>query len=355
MPIAGQIPARFRLVSSPPGGQAAIGVIEVSAGSAPELDFALSSAGIDRVDPGRWALRALGRGQHADRGVVVRVGDRTAWLMPHAGPAVVGELLRALADAGLRPLDQPSYPEAASAIEATMLGVLAGAASPLAVDLLLDQPRRWGGLDPAQVVARADAPTRERWRTLRRLIDPPLVVAWGAPNIGKSSLLNALASATVALAADERGTTRDHVGATLDLAGLLVWYADTPGVGVADWASIAPEHGGDPLAQAQAAAREVAGRADLILLCADATSDFAQAPTPSPGAAAPAVVRVALRSDLGAPPPPRDGADVDLALSLVGPDVQGRTLELAGLIRDRLVPPAALSHPGPWAFWDGGG
>ncbi len=51
-----------------------------------------------------------------------------------------------------------------------------------------------------------------RDRVLRRLIDPPLVVAIGPPNIGKSSLLNALAGRSVALVADEAGTTRDHVG-----------------------------------------------------------------------------------------------------------------------------------------------
>ncbi len=327
---------RFRLVSSPPGGQAAIAVIEISADSGAGLDAALASTGIDAVAPGTWALRALGRGADADRGVVARVSELTAWLMPHAGPAVVSQLLRSLGAAGVEQLEEAAYPEAASEIEARMLSVLARAASPLAVDVLLDQPRRWGGLDPARVVAQADGATRERWRVLNRLVDPPLVVAWGAPNIGKSSLLNALASADVAIAADERGTTRDHVGATLDLAGLVVWYADTPGVS-------AETPGDDPLAQGQAAARELVARADLVLLCADATSEFL--PTPTPGAS---VVRLALRSDLG---PPRSGPPADRSLSLLGHDVPGQTLELARLIRDRLVPPGALSHPGAWAFW----
>jgi hypothetical protein len=346
--------ARYRLVSPPPGGSGAIGVVEVTAESAGALDGALAAAGIAGVQAGVWGVRALGRSPGADRAVVARVNDRTAWLMPHAGPALVSALLRALADAGLAPLEEPTYPEAGSEIEARMLDVLATAASPLAVDLLLDQPRRWAGLDPVEVVARADAGTRARWRTLRRLVEPPLVVAWGAPNIGKSSLLNALASANVALAADERGTTRDHVGATLDLAGLVVWYADTPGVepvpASTPAAPVLSGHAGDgadgPLTQAHAAARALAERADLVLLCADGTAPFPDPPVP--GAS---VLCIALRSDLGPPP---EGPPVDARVSLVGPEARARTVALAELVRDRLVPPESLRDTGAWAFWERG-
>lgn len=331
-------PARFRLVSSPPGGQAAISVIEVSAPTAPALDAALARAGITSVTLNQWALRSLGPPPGADRGVVARVSPTTVWLMPHAGPAVMSELLSNLAAAGLTPLDEPNYPEAASEIEARMLATLAMAPSPLAIDLLLEQPHRWIGLDPLETVARADAPTRRRWRILHRLLEPPIVAAWGAPNIGKSSLLNALAGAPVALAADERGTTRDHVGAALELAGLVVWYADTPGV---HESTSTPD---DLAAQADAAAREVAARADLLLLCADHTTTVLTPPFPAAN-----TLRIALRADLGPPP---DHPRVDAAISLAGPDSAAQVRALATLIRDRLVPPDALSHPGPWPFWE---
>lgn len=52
----------------------------------------------------------------------------------------------------------------------------------------------------------------------------------GAPNAGKSSLVNALAQREVALVSDLAGTTRDIVEAHLDLGGYPVIVADTAGL-----------------------------------------------------------------------------------------------------------------------------
>ena len=52
----------------------------------------------------------------------------------------------------------------------------------------------------------------------------------GAPNAGKSSLLNALARRDVAIVTDEPGTTRDLVEVALDLGGLKVVVTDTAGI-----------------------------------------------------------------------------------------------------------------------------
>jgi tRNA modification GTPase len=52
----------------------------------------------------------------------------------------------------------------------------------------------------------------------------------GAPNAGKSSLLNALARRDVAIVTDEPGTTRDPVHVALDLGGLKVVVTDTAGI-----------------------------------------------------------------------------------------------------------------------------
>ncbi|MGH6762214.1 MAG: tRNA uridine-5-carboxymethylaminomethyl(34) synthesis GTPase MnmE [Phyllobacterium sp.] len=52
----------------------------------------------------------------------------------------------------------------------------------------------------------------------------------GAPNAGKSSLLNVLAGAEVAIVSDEAGTTRDLIEVRLNLGGVMVFVTDTAGL-----------------------------------------------------------------------------------------------------------------------------
>lgn len=56
------------------------------------------------------------------------------------------------------------------------------------------------------------------------------VVLVGAPNAGKSSLLNALAKREIAIVTDVAGTTRDLIEVALDLDGLKVLVTDTAGI-----------------------------------------------------------------------------------------------------------------------------
>lgn len=56
------------------------------------------------------------------------------------------------------------------------------------------------------------------------------VVLAGAPNAGKSSLLNALATRDVAIVSPEPGTTRDVIEVRLDLGGHAVVVSDTAGI-----------------------------------------------------------------------------------------------------------------------------
>ncbi|MCJ2118218.1 tRNA uridine-5-carboxymethylaminomethyl(34) synthesis GTPase MnmE [Methylobacterium sp. J-001] len=63
-----------------------------------------------------------------------------------------------------------------------------------------------------------------------RLRDGFFVVLAGAPNAGKSTLLNALSRRDVAIVSDVPGTTRDAIEVRLDLGGLPVVLVDTAGL-----------------------------------------------------------------------------------------------------------------------------
>jgi tRNA modification GTPase len=63
-----------------------------------------------------------------------------------------------------------------------------------------------------------------------RIRDGFRVAILGAPNAGKSSLLNALAQRDAAIVSPIAGTTRDIVEVRLVLEGMVVWVADTAGL-----------------------------------------------------------------------------------------------------------------------------
>ena len=92
------------------------------------------------------------------------------------------------------------------------------------------------------------------------------VVIIGAPNSGKSTLLNAFAGREVAIATEEPGTTRDLIDVRLDLFGNLVIVTDTAGI---------REDAGAVETIGIERARQRAATADLVLLLEDVSSPIA--------------------------------------------------------------------------------
>lgn len=107
-------------------------------------------------------------------------------------------------------------------------------------------------------------------RAGERLREGFMVAVLGAPNVGKSSLVNALARRDVAIVSERAGTTRDVIEAHLDLAGYPVTLADTAGLR-------ALEAGGASEIEAEGIARALARAeaADLRLVVFDASLDLA--------------------------------------------------------------------------------
>lgn len=344
------MPATLWHLSTPAERAGAIGIIQVRG----DIEGAFARLSIAPVGVGEMKLRDLAG---VDRGVVARVLPDLALLMPHGGQEIIRQLGEALGWAGLLHDRQASavsrFPEARSPFEAELLDGLARAASPRAVDLLLDQPRRWAEYGIPAPDLDTEAPDPAQSRQLDRLIMPPLVVAVGASNIGKSTLLNRLCGRVVAATADEPGTTRDHVGSLVEVDGLVVRFVDTPGVRA------------DAPASERAAAElaaECVAKADLVLCLSDCGGNGRGGgewlgaekpaplslgggrPMPRPGAAGVIpTLRVALRADLGKP-----GWECALAVSA---KTGLGMAELTVRMRQVLVSDAALGSPIPWRFW----
>lgn len=226
-----------------------------------------------------------------DDGLVGFLRDDLAVLMPHGGLRVVQRLLAALQNTGVmihgpRDMDiRARYPEARSEREAALLDVLAQARSPRAVDVLLDH------LNRADEEHRTPTPDDIAWSArIRHLIMPPLVVVAGPPNVGKSTLSNALMGREQSIAYDEPGTTRDYTSGLLNIDGVVVRWLDTPGLRISL---------DDIESRAIDIARRIMLDADLLIAVADSANDWAALPrTPD--------LRIGLRGDLGG----RDDADI---------------------------------------------
>jgi tRNA modification GTPase len=103
----------------------------------------------------------------------------------------------------------------------------------------------------------------------RHLVEPWKVVVAGAPNVGKSSLVNALAGFQRAVVSEVAGTTRDVVTVQLALDGWPVELTDTAGLREAEGLE----------AEGVERANRALAEADLVLWVVDRTDPSPRWPT----------------------------------------------------------------------------
>ena len=261
-----------------PGGRGAVGVVRISGPAA----FAVATALCGKLPPPRQAaLRSLrdGAGEPLDEALVLVfagphsfTGEDVVELQGHGAPVLLEGIVAAACAAGARragpgeftqraylndkldlaqaeavaDLVAASSVSAARAARASLAGVFSARVTALGEALMDLRVQIEGSLDfsDQDVDWLADADLHARLAALdedlqhlsadaqrgRALQQGLTVVLSGAPNVGKSTLLNQLAGVDAAIVTDVPGTTRDLLREHLTLDGLPVTLIDTAGL-----------------------------------------------------------------------------------------------------------------------------
>jgi tRNA modification GTPase len=206
--------------------------------------------------------------------VVHRRSDQAVEIHCHGGPAVVEAIVEALAAQGCRSVDWRQWLDenGTDPLQAAAHVALASAKTLRTAAILLDQ---YDGALRGAVNGLTELLDRGRYQEAQEqlagllkwaplglhLTRPWKVVLVGRPNVGKSSLINALAGYGRSIVYQTPGTTRDVVRTTIAIDGVPLEIADTAGL---RWVAE------DPLEQAgvERTLAELAG-ADLIVLVVD--------------------------------------------------------------------------------------
>ena len=340
----------FALASG--AGRAAVAVVRLSGPGVAEAVRGLAGS----LPPPRSAslkrLRHPRSGETLDRALVLwfpaprsYTGEDCAELHLHGGPAVIAGVAEALVAAGARPAEPGEFTRRAFVHGKMDLTAAEGIADLVAAETAAQRRQALrqadGGLaalyggwterltgllarqeafiefeseelppDLDASVGRAAAALRAEMEAHladggrgERLREGLVVAILGAPNAGKSSLLNALLGRDAAIVSARAGTTRDVVEARFDLDGVPVTLADTAGLREAS----------DEI-EAEGVRRALlrAGSADLRLLvfATDAPPDAETLALVAPGA-----LVVANKTDL-APAPAAIGGVAPVPVSV---------------------------------------
>lgn len=322
-------PGRGAVATMRIGGPAATSIIADCFSPASGNDFA--TAAIGRIVFGHW--RPSG-----EELVVCRRSEEEVEVHCHGGQAAVEAVLRSLADAGCEVVSWMAVVDKVShdPIEAQALTRLARATTLRTAAILLDQYHGALSRELERCVSLLLDDKKESHQAAcqkleslthqsgigRHLVEPFQVVIGGKPNVGKSSLINALIGYQRSIVHDQPGTTRDIVSARTAFAGWPAELSDTAGLrGAGD----ALEAAGVDLAIDRLSA------ADLRLIVFDASQPFDDGDqalaTRWPGA-----LVVFNKVDLAFPEPRWPNGVFTSALTRQGIE------ELASAIGDRLVP-----------------
>jgi tRNA modification GTPase len=152
-----------------------------------------------------------------------------------------------------------------------------------------------GPIAPARILAAADRivvaleQLLATSRTGELVKEGALVVLAGAPNVGKSSLFNALVGEARAIVTDIPGTTRDAIEAVIDTPTLPLRLVDTAGIR----AALDPvERLGVEMSESYVA------RAAVVLVCGDSDSSIAHMRDALRGRVAAPMVVVRTKTDI---------------------------------------------------------
>lgn len=359
-------------------GRSAVAVMRLSGAGVGEVLAALAGP---LPAPRRASLRLLRHaGVTLDRALVLwfpgpgsYTGEDSAELHLHGGPAVIAAVADALAALGARPAEPGEFTRRAFLHGRLDLTAAEGIADLIAAETeaqrrqalrqaeggLAERHAAWvkhltqllarqeafiefeeedlpGDLD-AQVEADAAVLRAEMAALLgasdrgEKLREGLTIAILGAPNAGKSSLLNALVGREAAIVSARAGTTRDVVEVRMILAGVPVTLADTAGL----------REAADEIEQEgirRALARAETADLRLLVFAADAAPDEATLALRGPEA-----LVVLNKADL-----PHAGLEGALPVSARSGDGLGalrRKLEEATAARAGLVEGAVLTRP----------